>query len=372
MQFSFRHVTFAAVFFFVGITAHAKTASEIYELASRITVVVESTYDEKETTAQGSGVILSEEEVVTNCHVIKGASQIEVLIGNEVHSATLRYSDWDRDICSLSVKGLGGGLGGQVAVPSMIGNSKTLKVGTKVYAVSAPHGLELTLSDGIVSSLREVEGGNYIQTTAAISPGSSGGGLFDENGALVGIMSFNYTKGQNLNFASRVEWIEELPKRSVKAVPTPNAKSEIADSSRRTTERESITDVEIVRSDFGLFGAVPTGDPAFQASRSVPLQEDQTYGWFMELKTSKPKIKWREEIVFPSPLAILDIHGSTAQHSTSEDGLTVTTELEEVVPDGGLIYHMWGVAAGDPKGPHVMRIYVEDKLVRTFEFEVEE
>ena len=347
MQFSFQRSIFAASLLVVAVTAHAKTASEVYELASRITVVVQSTYEEKETTAQGSGVILSEEEVVTNCHVIKGASQIEVLIGNEVHSATLRYSDWDRDICSLSVRGLGGGFSGQAAV---IGNSKMLKVGAKVYAVGAPHGLELTLSDGIVSSLREIEGGNYIQTTAAISSGSSGGGLFDENGALVGIMSFNYTKGQNLNFASRVEWVEELPKRSAKAVPTPNAKSEIEDSSRRTTERESISDVEIVRADFGLFGAIPTGDPAFQASRSVPLQEDQTYGWFMELKTSKPKIKWREEVVFPSPLAILDINGSTAKHSTSEDGLTVTTEQEEVVPTSGLIYHMWGSQLVIPRG----------------------
>jgi hypothetical protein len=186
-------------------------------------------------------------------------------------------------------------------------------------------------------------------------------------------MTFNYTKGQNLNFASPVKWVEELPKRSVKADEVvPDDLDFDTENPLRTTERESITDVEIVRADFGLFGAIPSGDPAFKASRTVPLEEDQTYGWFMELKTSKPKIKWREEIVFPSPLAILDIHGSTAQHSTSEDGLTVTTELEEVVPDGGLIYHMWGVAAGDPKGPHVMRIYVEDKLVRTFEFEVEE
>ena len=367
MQFSFRHVTLAAVFFFVGITAHAKTASEIYELASRITVVVESTYDEKETTWQGSGVILSDGEVVTNCHVIKGASQIEVLIGDEVHPATLRYSDWDRDICSLSVKGLSG-------QATVIGSSKTLKVGAKVYAVSAPYGLELTLSDGIVSSLREIEGGNYIQTTAAISSGSSGGGLFDENGALVGLMTFIYTKGQNLNFASPVEWVEELPKRSAKAdevVLAPSAKPENETSLMRTAERESISDVEIVRSDFGLFGSPPSGDPAFQATRRVRLQDDPEYGWFIELKTSKPKIKWREEFVLPASPATWNIKDSTAQHSVSEDGLTLTSEKEEVVPDSGLIFSMWGVAAGDPKGHHVMRVYVEDKLVRTFEFEME-
>jgi len=369
MQFLFQRIMFAAFLLVVAVTAHAKTASEIYELASRITVVVESTFDKKETTSQGSGVILSDGEVVTNCHVIKGASQIEVLIGDEVHSATLRYSDWDRDICSLSVRGLGGGLGGRAAV---IGSSKTLKVGAKVYAVGAPHGLELTLSDGIVSSLRKIEGGNYIQTTTAISNGSSGGGLFDENGALVGIMTFNYTKGQNLNFASPVEWVEELPKRSVKADEViPDDADFDTENPFRTTERESITDVEIVQSDFGLFGSIPSGDPAFQASRRVPLEEDQVYGWFMELKTSKPKIKWREEFVLPDSPAIWDIQGSTAQHSISEDGLTFTTEQEEVVPDSGLIYHTWGVAAGDPKGLHIMRIYVEDKLVRTFEFEME-
>ena len=334
MQFSFLRIILSTSFFVMAVTAHAKTAGEIYEMASRITVVVHSTYDKKETTSQGSGVILSEEEVVTNCHVIKGASQIEVLIGGEVYFATLRFSDWARDICSLSVRGLGG----RAAV---IGSSKALKAGAKVYAVGAPHGLELTLSDGIVSGLREIEGGNYIQTTAAISSGSSGGGLFDENGALVGIMSFHYTKGQNLNFASRVEWVKELPTRSVKAVPAPSEKSEIETLSR-TSERESISDVEIVRSDFGLFGSIPSGDPAFQASRRVPLKEGQLYGWFIKLKTSKPKIKWREEIVFPDSPATMEAQGSTVKYLLSEDELTVTIEQEEVVPDSGLISSRWG------------------------------
>jgi serine protease Do len=74
-------------------------------------------------------------------------------------------------------------LQGYIAPAVVVGSTKSLKVGAKVYAIGAPKGLELTLSDGIVSSLREVEGGQYIQTTAAISPGSSGGGLFDENGS---------------------------------------------------------------------------------------------------------------------------------------------------------------------------------------------
>ena len=160
--------------------------------------------------SMGSGVVLPDGDVVTNCHVIKGASRLKVRSGNNEHPATLRYSDWDRDVCSLSVVGLS-------APAAVVGSTKTLKVGAKVYAIGAPQGLELTLSDGIVSSLREVEGGRYIQTTAAISPGSSGGGLFDENGALVGLTTFYFTEGQNLNFAVPVEWVKDLAQRSTKA-----------------------------------------------------------------------------------------------------------------------------------------------------------
>ena len=76
-------------------------------------------------------------DVVTNCHVIKGANKIKVRIGGKEHSATLRYSDWDRDVCSLSVAGLS-------AQAVVVGNTKTHKVGAKVYAIGAPKGLELT------------------------------------------------------------------------------------------------------------------------------------------------------------------------------------------------------------------------------------
>lgn len=137
-----------------------------------------------------------------------------------------------------------------------------------------------------------------------------------------------------------------------------------------TSNNESISDIEIVRSDFGLFNRPDSGKPAFEASRRVPLKEDQGYGWFVELKTTRPKIKWREEMVVPSPPATWGIQNSTAQHTISDDRRTLTTE-REVAPNRGIIHNVWGVAAGDPKGSHVVRVYVEGKLVRTFEFETE-
>ena len=215
MNPTFRHATLAVLFpvLWVAATGHAKTASEVYEQAARSTVVVENINSQGKAQGMGSGVALPDGDVVTNCHVVKGFSRLKVRIGNKEHPATLRYSDWDRDVCSLSVAGLS-------APAVVVGNSKTLKVGAKVYAVGAPKGLSLTLSDGIVSSLRPVDGGHYIQTTAAISPGSSGGGLFDENGALVGLTTFYLAEGQNLNFAVPVEWVKDLAQRSTKAAAT--------------------------------------------------------------------------------------------------------------------------------------------------------
>ncbi len=215
MNPTFRHATLAVLLpvLWVAATGHAKTASEVYEQAARSTVVVENINSQGKAQGMGSGVVLPDGDVVTNCHVVKGFSRLKVRSGDKEHPATLRYSDWDRDVCSLSVAGLS-------APAVVVGSSKTLKVGAKVYAIGAPKGLSLTLSDGIVSSLRPVDGGHYIQTTAAISPGSSGGGLFDENGTLVGLTTFYLAEGQNLNFAVPVEWVKDLAQRSTKAAAT--------------------------------------------------------------------------------------------------------------------------------------------------------
>ena len=198
-----------AVVFFSYSLACAKTAGEVYEQVAKSTVVVRNLDRGGKPKSAGSGVILPDRDIVTNCHVVKGASELRVRLGNKEYPATLHYSDWDRDVCSLSVTGIN-------APAVVLGSTKSLKVGAKVYAVGAPKGLELTLSDGIVSSLRELEGGQYIQTTAAISPGSSGGGLFDESGSLVGLTTLYLAEGQTLNFAVPVEWVKELPKRSSK------------------------------------------------------------------------------------------------------------------------------------------------------------
>ena len=80
-----------------------------------------------------------------------------------------------------------------------------------MYAIGAPQGFDLTLSEGLVSGLRTTDEGRLIQTTAAISQGSSGGGLFNDEGQLAAITTFYLSRGQNLNFAVPANRIRALP-----------------------------------------------------------------------------------------------------------------------------------------------------------------
>ena len=188
--------------------AQSKTASQVFEQASASVVVVHGLDAKGKQQSLGSGVVLPGGEVATSCHVIKEARQYRVKYLGKEHEARTRHTDWDRDVCTLTTNGL-------KAPTVTLGTTKGLKVGAKVYAIGAPQGLELSLSEGIVSNLREVDGGRYIQTTAPISPGSSGGGLFDEEGRLLGLPTFYLADGQQLNFAVPVEWVMELPKRHI-------------------------------------------------------------------------------------------------------------------------------------------------------------
>ena len=127
-------------------------------------------------------------------------------------SVDARLEMWDtaRDVCRLRAPGL-------VALPVRLAPTGGVVVGANVYAIGTPRGLELTMSAGLVSSLRKNASGQVvlIQTSASISRGSSGGGLFDENGALVGLTTIGSVTGdaQNLNFAIPADWIAELPER---------------------------------------------------------------------------------------------------------------------------------------------------------------
>jgi len=152
---------------------------------------------------QGSGFLMkSDGTIATNAHVVAGASAIEVKLatGEIYRKVYVLASDNTEDIALLRIEA--------VDVPSLpVGNSNDVKVGDDVLLVGAPLGFEETISTGIVSAVRVSERGvRVIQTTAAASPGSSGGPLLNSKGQVIGVISFGAAQGQNLNFAIPINY----------------------------------------------------------------------------------------------------------------------------------------------------------------------
>lgn len=183
------------------------TPEQVFSRASRSVVMVYAADTSHKIVGRGSGVVVARDLFVTNCHVIARGKIFLAGYRHERLPAHLMAYDADKDLCVLAVRGLD-------ATPARIGDSGAVHVGQRVYAVGTPEGFELTLSEGLVSGLREAAGGRYIQTTAPLSEGSSGGGLFDREGRLVGITSFIFSAGQNLNFAAPADWAVELAKKA--------------------------------------------------------------------------------------------------------------------------------------------------------------
>ena len=149
--------------------------------------------------SQGSGFLVSEDGViVTNYHVIsEGTSAVVKLPDGAFYAVDgVLALDKARDVAIIKAHG-------QNFRTLTLGNSDRIQVGEDVVAIGNPLSLESTVSNGIVSGIRTIEdeGGKFLQVTAAISPGSSGGPLFNMAGEVVGITTLYIKGGENLNFA---------------------------------------------------------------------------------------------------------------------------------------------------------------------------
>ncbi len=134
--------------------------------------------------AMGSAVAISHDTLVTNCHVVRGAYRIELRKGRTIHDATILNGDPRSDRCLLRVNNV------QLRPVRGVRAMASITVGERAFTIGNPSGLESTLGEGIVSGLRQASGVRIIQTTAPMSPGSSGGGLFDAWGNLIGVPTF--------------------------------------------------------------------------------------------------------------------------------------------------------------------------------------
>jgi putative serine protease PepD len=143
--------------------------------------------------ATGSGFVVSKSGyVVTNAHVVEGATSVKVKIGDgTTRTARIVGQDRSADIALLKVDPAG-----QTLTPLVFADSGAVQVGDQTYAIGNPYGLDRTLTTGVVSALqRQISAPNgakidhVIQTDAALNPGNSGGPLLDSAGRVIGVNS---------------------------------------------------------------------------------------------------------------------------------------------------------------------------------------
>ncbi len=144
-------------------------------------------------TMQGSAVAVSANQLLTNCHVLESAQKVTLHQGKKQIAARIAAADPANDRCVLAIADAT-----LTPIRGMRQRSE-LEIGEALFTLGTPNGLELSISNGVLSGIREEDGHAYLQTTAPISPGSSGGGLFDARGNLVGITTLVLIGSEHLN-----------------------------------------------------------------------------------------------------------------------------------------------------------------------------
>jgi S1-C subfamily serine protease len=238
------------------------TTSQIAESATPSVVVIESIDENGSKSGHGSGyVFASDGTVVTNYHVVRGATRLNVRLtsGATLPAESVLAYDVDHDIAVLKTSGASS------LSPLATQDTGQPKVGDKVVAIGAPLGLESTVSEGIVSAMREVGNTHIIQTTTSISPGSSGGPLLNEFGKVIGLTTAYLRDGQNLNFVMSARHITALMERK-----RPMALAEMLSETKATTPMAPNTFMVPARGTYKINITVPMQQGAlFEGSYDV-------------------------------------------------------------------------------------------------------
>jgi hypothetical protein len=196
-------------------TIQAQTARQIAQNAFPSVALLVTEDSNGQPLSLGSGFFVGSDIIATAFHVIEGASKGYIkIVGQKgkYEIAGIVGSDAKRDLVLLKITGV-------KAPPLSLGDADQVAVGDEIYVISNPQGLEGTLSQGIVSGIRQIGSDILFQITAPISPGSSGGPVLNSQGKVIGIAVATFTGGQNLNFAIPVSYLNSLLSKMKPLVP---------------------------------------------------------------------------------------------------------------------------------------------------------
>jgi hypothetical protein len=149
----------------------------------------------------GTGVIVGPGRVITSCHVTGPAPSVRVLYGGLRYEVKLQRADVHHDLCMLDVPDIEG-------PPARVGSTRTLHLGDPVVAMGFTGGYELQFADGVVRGLHAEQGLPIIKSSTAFNSGASGGGLFNTDGELVGILTFRLRGADDCYYSMPVDWFK--------------------------------------------------------------------------------------------------------------------------------------------------------------------
>ena len=187
-------------------------AESIYDIANDKVVLVLALKDGIPF-SQGTGFYFTEDSILTNYHVIQGSSSINIKFSDTediIKGVKITKASPEHDLAILVSQNKHAFL----PIDSM-GNEK---IGSKIFTIGNPRGLEGTISEGILSGKRINDNIEYLQITAPISPGNSGGPILNAKGDVIGVSTFTFKGSQNLNFGVPIRYISKC--KNIEEVPT--------------------------------------------------------------------------------------------------------------------------------------------------------
>ncbi len=227
----------------VIINQYQTNAHDVYKKVNHSIYQIYSKDGKNNVLASGGAVAVSKSFLATNCHILENADHFTIQIDKKEQVGNI-YSQHG-DLCIIQVSN-------HEFIPIEIRNSKDVNIGEDVYAIGNPEGFEKTISRGIVSNKHDDEGMITLQTDAAISPGSSGGGLFDHDGKLIGITTIKLANesDEGLGFV--------IPTETIQAAILEPIKNEKMVSVQKNNQNEQAIQESNNQNDFPLITLIGT------------------------------------------------------------------------------------------------------------------
>jgi S1-C subfamily serine protease len=290
-------------------SASQESVADVVKQSSDAVVLIVISNSAGQEVALGSGFIVSADgEIVTNYHVIKEAHSAIVKLFNGAFFPVdgVLTSDPEKDLAIIKVNGK--------SLPFLqIGETNNLHVGDHVVAIGSPLGLEGTVSDGIVSAVRDVANMKWIQTTAPVSHGNSGGPLLDMSNHVVGVVTWgvNLELGQNLNFAAPSSEVTAL---LVTAHRTAKPLESVASKTENTFTSAVVWTSITTGHDYKLRQDV---DYLYVEGVNIPSQIQSAGGFVRDELKRGPDGKWRGTAHARLPCTYKQGWGQYAQNVTN-------------------------------------------------------